>query len=493
MSTRPRLKEAASRAVVTSNDLLPPAASYSTPLSTFLGYMLASEFFTVAASAYIASVFYYHFVFGTFPPLEQYVPATLFIATLYMIVSIGFHHFVFTKRQRLDIFLWNAIGAVALAFSFFQTTIFLLKISETYSRGTFISQLIGVTIAILIVRTITHSMLQSAISSGVIKAPRVILIGDKVNCERFAQRVDQGAVDIVHSTPFPTADRSLAEAKNGGRDIGPSHSLIERFRALRPDYFIILPTPERYAAISQLANILSELPISLHIVPVLDGDFLRSVRHSELAGVPTMQILQAPLSKFDEIAKRAVDIILASLILIMFAPLLLVTALWIKLEARGPVIFRQTRHGYNNEIIRIFKFRTMTTCDSDGQFVQATKDDPRITRLGRVLRSTNIDELPQLFNVLLGEMSMIGPRPHPVALNEAYVNLISLYSRRHNVKPGITGWAQVNGYRGETDTIEKMQRRLQYDIYYIDNWSFMFDLKIIVLTLFSRKAYMNAH
>ena len=133
------------------------------------------------------------------------------------------------------------------------------------------------------------------------------------------------------------------------------------------------------------------------------------------------------------------------------------------------------------------------TCEDDGDFRQAVKNDPRVTRVGRMLRSTNIDELPQLFNVLIGEMSMIGPRPHPIALNEAFASLISKYARRHTVKPGITGWAQVNGLRGETDTIEKMRKRVLYDLYYIDNWSFMFDLKIVIMTLFSRNAYTNAY
>ena len=135
----------------------------------------------------------------------------------------------------------------------------------------------------------------------------------------------------------------------------------------------------------------------------------------------------------------------------------------------------------------------MEACADADNFKQATKDDPRVTRVGRILRSTNIDELPQLMNVLIGEMSMIGPRPHPIALNETFATLISKYTRRHTVKPGITGWAQVNGLRGETDTIEKMQKRVLYDLYYIDNWSFMFDLKITIMTLFSRNAYTNAY
>jgi exopolysaccharide biosynthesis polyprenyl glycosylphosphotransferase len=182
----------------------------------------------------------------------------------------------------------------------------------------------------------------------------------------------------------------------------------------------------------------------------------------------------------------------ASAALILLLPLLIMMAGAIKLDSRGSVIFRQTRHGFNNQKITVFKFRSMSTAEDDYRVKQAIKNDPRITRVGQIIRRTNLDELPQLFNVLLGDMSIVGPRPHPISLNEAFERRISPFSRRHKVKPGITGWAQVNGFRGETDTIEKMQRRVEYDLHYIDNWSFLLDLKIIVMTLFSKRAYLNA-
>jgi exopolysaccharide biosynthesis polyprenyl glycosylphosphotransferase len=204
------------------------------------------------------------------------------------------------------------------------------------------------------------------------------------------------------------------------------------------------------------------------------------------------EIQIAPLSRFDLFVKRSFDLVFATIGLVVLSPLLLFVAIAIKLDSPGPVFFRQTRHGFNNEEIDVFKFRSMIVMENGNQFTQATENDPRVTRLGRIMRGTNIDELPQLINVLRGDMSIVGPRPHATAHNMLFNNMIAPFSRRHNVKPGITGWAQVNGYRGATDTFEKMKRRIEYDLHYVDNWSILLDVKIIILTLFSKKAYTNA-
>jgi len=217
---------------------------------------------------------------------------------------------------------------------------------------------------------------------------------------------------------------------------------------------------------------------------------------AHLGRATTIQVLRPPLSDFELTVKRAFDICVAGLGVIALSPLLLVVSAAIRLDSRGPVLFRQNRHGYNNETIPVVKFRTMTTME-DGEtastYTQAKGNDARITRLGRILRRTNIDELPQLFNVLRGEMSIVGPRPHPIALNTRFRDRIAPFSRRHNVKPGLTGWAQVHGFRGETDTIEKMRLRVEHDLYYIENWSFTLDVKIVLMTLFSKSAYQNAY
>jgi exopolysaccharide biosynthesis polyprenyl glycosylphosphotransferase len=216
-------------------------------------------------------------------------------------------------------------------------------------------------------------------------------------------------------------------------------------------------------------------------------------RITQFGNMVTMRIFQSPLTPFNRAIKRAFDVAAAIAGLILLSTFFVIVSLAIKFDSSGPVLFRQTRHGYNNEPIRVLKFRTMTVMEDGDNFRPAIRHDPRVTRLGRILRHTNIDEFPQLFNVLVGDMSIVGPRPHATSQNEVFSELISSFFRRHNVKPGITVGAQVNGYRGETDTLEKMQRRVEHDLYYIDNWSLLLDLKIMAMTFFSRKVYWNAY
>jgi putative colanic acid biosynthesis UDP-glucose lipid carrier transferase len=206
-------------------------------------------------------------------------------------------------------------------------------------------------------------------------------------------------------------------------------------------------------------------------------------RLSDMNGVPVVGLCETPFTGINELAKRASDLVLASLILLLISPLMIAIAVGVKLSSPGPVIFRQRRNGLDGSEIVIYKFRSMTSQDNGAVVRQARKHDPRITRFGRLLRRASLDELPQFINVLQGRMSIVGPRPHAVAHNEEYRQLIRAYMVRHKVKPGITGWAQVNGHRGETDTIEKMKARVEYDLEYLRNWSIALDLQIIVRTI----------
>jgi putative colanic acid biosynthesis UDP-glucose lipid carrier transferase len=232
---------------------------------------------------------------------------------------------------------------------------------------------------------------------------------------------------------------------------------------------------------------------SIFYVPDVFGISIIQGRLVDMNGVPVVGICETPFTGTNELVKRISDIVLASIILVLISPVLLAVAIGVKLSSPGPIIFRQRRNGLQGEEIVVYKFRSMRTMDNGSVVRQATKDDPRITRFGAFIRRTSLDELPQFVNVLQGRMSIVGPRPHAVAHNEQYRELIKAYMVRHKVKPGITGWAQVNGHRGETDTIEKMKSRVEYDLEYLRNWSLGLDLQIIVRTIrlmfFDRNAY----
>ena len=234
------------------------------------------------------------------------------------------------------------------------------------------------------------------------------------------------------------------------------------------------------------------LPVRVELAPERVLDRFAELRLGRLGPMLTLNVLRPPMGHSGRAFKRVFDIVGASLGLILLSPLFLVVAMLIRLDSPGPALFRQNRYGFNQSPFRIWKFRTMRTQDDGPVVTQASRDDARITRIGRVLRRLNIDELPQLINVLAGQMSLVGPRPHAIAHNRFYEGKIDLYARRHNVLPGITGWAQVNGLRGATDDAA-MEKRVEYDLYYLDNWSLSFDIAVLFLTVFSRRSYRNAY
>ncbi len=469
---------------------MPASPARAARLNTILTGYAAIEFMAVAVSAYFASLVYHQIILQSWPPETRYGRAALVIASLVSLISLGFHNFVAIQRQPRHIFLWRGLGAVGLAFSIFLTMLFVAKFTEGYSRGTFIFQIACVGVAVTSMRALFYSWKQSAITAKRIEARRVALIGSGLHCSEFANRLNTtSGIQIIASFRSPEG-----VGIKGGVAANPKlRKMIAACRSLRADDIVILAATEDMPSMSLLASSLADLPVGVHIVPVDALDILASSRIVEFGNLQTIQMYRPPLSPFDRVVKRTFDIVAATVGLIILSPLFLVVAIAIKLDSRGPAFFRQTRHGFNNDEIRVIKFRSMAMMEEGDHFTQAVENDPRVTRVGRALRRTNIDELPQLINVLRGEMSIVGPRPHATAHNELFYNMIAPFSRRHNVKPGITGWAQVNGFRGATDTFDKMQRRIEYDLQYIDHWSFLFDMKIIMMTFLSRSAYANAY
>ena len=262
-------------------------------------------------------------------------------------------------------------------------------------------------------------------------------------------------------------------------------ALLEELKTQPVDYvFLSYGSHEQQKIISAI-RALEDSTASVYLVPDLLLSDLLGSRWIMLGDTPLVVINDHPFYGGWWALKKIEDLVLGSIILLLTLPLMAVIAIAIKLSSPGPVLFKQRRHGLNGEVIKIFKFRTMTSLEDGDVIVQATQEDSRITKIGKFLRRHSLDELPQFFNVLEGTMSIVGPRPHALAHNEHYRQLISGYMQRHKVKPGITGWAQAHGLRGETDTIEKMQKRVEYDLYYINHWSIGLDLKIIFLTIFN--------
>ncbi|WAH52300.1 undecaprenyl-phosphate glucose phosphotransferase [Pseudescherichia vulneris] len=270
---------------------------------------------------------------------------------------------------------------------------------------------------------------------------------------------------------------------------GTIEQLIEDAKAAKIHNVYIAMSMNDAASIKKLVNELADTTCSVILIPdVFTFNILHS-RIEEMNGIPVVPLYDTPLSGLNRVLKRLEDIVLSSLILLMISPVLLSIAAAVKFTSPGPVIFRQTRYGMDGKPIMVWKFRSMKVMENDSVVTQATQNDPRVTRVGNFLRRTSLDELPQFINVLTGGMSIVGPRPHAVAHNEQYRTLIQGYMLRHKVKPGITGWAQINGWRGETDTLEKMEKRIEFDLEYIREWSLWFDIKIVFLTIF--KGFVN--
>ena len=246
--------------------------------------------------------------------------------------------------------------------------------------------------------------------------------------------------------------------------------------------------------VKQLLYELRHQTVNIKFIPDIFGFSLLNHSMTEIAGFPAVNLSDTPMMGGNKIIKEIEDRVLGLFISLMISPLLAIISVAIKLTSPGPVLFKQKRHGWDGRIINVYKFRTMRVhVEDEGQITQASKDDCRITPLGSFLRKTSLDELPQFYNVLQGRMSIVGPRPHAVQHNELYKDQVNRYMLRHMVKPGITGWAQVSGFRGETDTLDKMKKRIEYDLYYIENWSLWFDLKIIFLTIFKGFVNKNAY
>ena len=372
---------------------------------------------------------------------------------------------------------------------------FLTKSTDLVSRGSLVLFYAGGLVALTGLAAVTRSVLVSLIESGHIASRRIMLVGpeDEIRRVQAEFQINPTGVRVVSAQVLPQA--SAGDEAEPLPDLLRSalHDAVDKARALGVDDVVLLVEWSREDVIHRIIEAFTMTPVAIHLgASNLLGRF-SDARVSRLAAVTALSLTAPPLGPLQSFTKRSFDVVTASLALVLMAPLFAAIAVAIRMNSPGPVFFRQRRRGYNSREFRIWKFRTMSTLDDGPEIVQAREGDHRVTSVGRYLRRFNLDELPQLINVVRGEMSLVGPRPHAVAHDRHYEDRIVSYPRRLNVKPGITGWAQVNGLRGCTETDEKMRARVEHDLYYIDNWSILLDLYIIVLTVLSPKAFRNAH
>lgn len=452
--------------------------------------MAASDWAVVSALVYLGSTAYALTMHGVLTPHRATPELAAMLATLFVFINL------MRGRYQIGNYL-SARGQVASAFGVWNITmvaflalLFLAKIADHYSRSVILATyLFGIPV-ISLSRSLIVQWVVANGKSGRITAERIFLIGWEENVMSFVARhkpwhAGLALVDVAFLKP-----NYLGKTDALAADLAAAAA---NCRAKRPDaVFIALPWSEQ-RTIEACVGAFANLPVALHLVPEAIMERFEKPHIVRTGSFSSLRLTRKPLSALEITAKRTFDIVAAGCGLALILPLLLVIAALIRLDSPGPVLFRQRRYGFNQQAFRIFKFRTMTTTDDGHVIVQARRGDPRITRIGRALRRYNLDELPQLLNVLAGDMSLVGPRPHALAHDVAFERRIANYARRHNVKPGITGWAQVHGLRGETDTDEKMAKRVAYDHWYIDNWSFWLDVGILVRTVLTRQAFANAH
>ncbi|SDT59707.1 undecaprenyl-phosphate glucose phosphotransferase [Bradyrhizobium canariense] len=382
-----------------------------------------------------------------------------------------------TRQARDTIIIWCGV------FGTLTVVAFTLKVSNEFSRGAATLFFAGGLATLLSWRYLVANRISHALANGSFARKKIIIITER-GLNASSRPLNELRRYGYH--PIQTCEVSKDEISSlviTGSLRSKLADVIELAKCEQiEDIYLLIGWQHRHA-IDGILSALAVLPISVHLIP--DESAARFLNHpiSNVGSTWTTELQRAPMTRAELAAKRVFDVGLATAALITLLPLMLVTALLIKLDSRGPVLFLQKRNGFNGRAFNIFKFRTMHVLEDGPVIQQATRNDPRVTRLGRWLRRSSIDELPQLLNVILDDMSLVGPRPHATSHNSEYEKVIANYAFRHHVKPGLTGWAQVNGLRGETTQIEQMERRVEHDLWYINNWSPLLDLRIVLQTI----------
>jgi Undecaprenyl-phosphate glucose phosphotransferase len=423
------------------------------------------------------------------PPGDEFLYSILIVIAVFL-NNIGLNalrtHRVPAYRQVIGqvgrvLAIWAGVMAMLTA------VIFFLKAGDMVSRVWLMTWFVAGAALLVCYRLLLRTLVQRWTHQGRLKR-RAVIVGGGKDAEALIEQIKAGAdkdINLLGLFDDRVDERSPDEVA-GFYKLGKVASLVEFARRTPVDLVIVsMPLSAEKRVLDMLTQ-LWVLPVDIRLSAHMSKLKFTDKAYSYIGGVAVLDMADRPISDWNRVFKWVFDKLVAVTALTLLSPIMIATAIAIKLESKGPVFFVQKRHGFNNQLINIYKFRSMRTDMLDATASKlVTKDDPRVTRVGKFIRKTSIDELPQLFNVLKGELSIVGPRPHALqakAENQLYYEAVEGYFARHRVKPGMTGWAQINGWRGETDTIDKIMQRVNHDLYYIENWSLLLDLYIVLMT-----------
>ncbi|AKI01054.1 Undecaprenyl-phosphate glucose phosphotransferase [Hoeflea sp. IMCC20628] len=450
-----------------------------------IGTLRLAEFALIAITGFVVYALYVGITQEA--TLLYYGPAILIGSSLVvLLIQIADGYQVPALRSALKT-LPKVLSSWAIAFAVIALVAFFLQYSLAFSRVWFAAWFISGAVSLIISRNIVAYGIRRWARNGVMER-RAIIVGGGEIAKALIRSIEQDADNDIRICGFfdDRDERRSPSMVAGYPKLGNIDSLMAFARMARIDMLIIALPLNAESRVLQLLKKLWILPLDIRLAAHANKLRFRPRAYSYVGAVPMLDIFDRPITDWDSVAKRIFDVFFSLLAIALLWPVMIGAAIAIKLDSKGPVLFKQKRHGFNNEVVEVFKFRSMYTdqCDPTAR-AAVTKGDPRVTKVGRFIRKTSIDELPQFFNVLRGNLSLVGPRPHAVVAathDRLFAEVVDGYFARHRVKPGVTGWAQINGWRGEIDNDEKIKQRTACDLYYIENWSLLFDLKILFLT-----------
>jgi polysaccharide biosynthesis protein PslA len=454
----------------------------------------ATDAATIILISIGTGVLYHQVVYQDPGRVADYAQIGLITALLYLIPYVYRSEYLVVNYLEFKRHPARIARCWTVTFVCLITLGFLSKTSVLYSRGWLIIFYTSGLPAIILVHMLLVQAVNAGSQLGLLATKHLFLIGQQPHVREFVRRHKLWDFGLkVAGVAYLSDPAERARSESSQRLNDDLSAAVTKARALDPDGILMIVPWSDQATIDRCIDAFMTVPSSIYLAAESYFDRFENIAIEKIGTVASLHLLHPPLSIVSVSIKRVFDFVIAAAALVLLSPLFILTSILIKLDSPGPAFFLQRRYGFNQKPFRIFKFRTMTTLEDGMNVRQADPNDSRVTRVGRALRRWNIDELPQLINVLLGEMSLVGPRPHAVAHDHAWRERIALYARRHNVKPGITGWAQVSGFRGLIATDEQLRGRIRCDLYYIDNWSIWFDLRILFATVFFPAAYQNAY